>query len=134
MAIHQPTLYNPNRSDGTLVCYHKHSINYCPYDNIGQQDITTHVNFSALNHWGLKNGLQYNGFTDQASFLLGLGLTRHISKIEKDTTGSLVNDSEKAMMLHRFLADMGKKFKVLIQNKGIQKPMLSGLQFSRSHI
>src|SRR5688572_28894887 len=67
-------LYSNQRGSGTLACYHKHSVNYCPYNNIGEQDITAHVNFSALHHWGLKNGLCFSGFTTQANFLLALGL------------------------------------------------------------
>lgn len=126
--------YNGNRNYGTLVCYHKHHVNYCPYVNIGKQDITTHVNFSALNHWGLKNGLQYNGFTNQANFLLGLGLTDHINKREQEKKSDMASGPGKALLLHTFLSDMGRKFKVLIQNKGIQKPRLSGMQFSQIYI
>jgi SAM-dependent MidA family methyltransferase len=125
-------LYSSKRSEGTLVCYHKHNISYCPYENIGNQDITTHVNFSALQHWGLKHGLQYSGFTNQAGFLLGLGLTNHLAQIEKEKKNDGIDNSEKALMLHHFLAGMGRKFKVLIQNKGLEKPRLSGLQFSLS--
>lgn len=124
-------LYSPRRSAGTLVCYHKHARNYCPYINIGQQDITAHVNFSALYHWGLENGLQYCGFTNQASFLLGLGLTEHLKRQEQNSKACPGKNTKKAILLHTFLADMGRKFKVLIQNKGIQKPKLSGLQFSQ---
>ena len=43
-------LYTNNTS--TLACFHKHTISTCPYDRIGEQDITSHVNFSALDHWG----------------------------------------------------------------------------------
>ncbi|MGH2646295.1 MAG: class I SAM-dependent methyltransferase, partial [Ginsengibacter sp.] len=44
----QSQLYNSARSTGTLLCYNKHTINYNPYKNMGEQDITAHVNFSAL--------------------------------------------------------------------------------------
>lgn len=63
-------LYSAARKSGTLLCYHKHSINDNIFDNIGQQDITAHVNFSALHHWGLQYGLEPAGFTSQAHFLL----------------------------------------------------------------
>jgi SAM-dependent MidA family methyltransferase len=49
-------LYCKDKSCGTLVCYNKHTINENPYYDIGNQDITSHVNFSALCHWGLKMG------------------------------------------------------------------------------
>lgn len=114
-------LYRESRNLGTLVCYHKHQVNYCPYDNIGHQDITTHVNFSALHHWGLKNGLEYSGFTNQAYFLLGLGFA------SQARTGKVAGEA--MQVLHTFLLDMGSKLKVLIQQKGISQPKLSGLQF-----
>ena len=126
-------LYNNKRSCGTLVCYHKHSINYCPYTHIGEQDITAHVNFSALRNWGLKNGLGYSGFTTQANFLLALGLTDYLRTMEQVDTNH-ANNAEKTLLIHTFLMDMGSKFKVLIQHKGIEKPRLSGLQFAQQFV
>lgn len=109
-------------SQGTLVCYHKHQRNYCPYINIGTQDITTHVNFSALKHWGIKNGLQYSGYTSQTYFLLGMGLTNAVR--EDETHHSPGN------FLKTFLVEMGSRLKVLIQHKGLIPNPLSGLKFS----
>jgi SAM-dependent MidA family methyltransferase len=117
---HSSALYQDARRQGTMVCYHKHRVNYCPYTNIGSQDITAHVNFSALHHWGWKNGLQLSGFTNQAYFLLGLGLA---AEAEVRTIP--------AKMLNTFLYDMGRKLKVFIQQKGISGSILSGLRFSQ---
>jgi len=64
-----------SRQTGTLACYHRHQVHHCPYEHIGEQDITTHVNFSALDHWGRKGGLEHCGYTSQARFLQGLGFT-----------------------------------------------------------
>ncbi|HWB91039.1 MAG TPA: SAM-dependent methyltransferase, partial [Puia sp.] len=44
-------LYGQSAGEGTLVCYHRHTVNHSPYQWIGQQDITSHVNFSALELW-----------------------------------------------------------------------------------
>jgi len=121
-------LYQSYRRLGTIVCYHKHAVNDHPYENIGEQDITAHVNFSALALWGTKNGLMNCGFTTQSQFLSGLGLTQYLRKLELEQK----NDFEirkKLMLLHTLLISMGKKFKVLIQQKGLEKPQLSGLQF-----
>jgi SAM-dependent MidA family methyltransferase len=109
------------RNQGTLVCYHKHQVNYSPYSNIGSQDITTHVNFSALKHWGMKNGLQYSGYTSQTYFLLGMGLTNECRQNKVNAAAS---------MLRTFLVEMGSRLKVLIQHKGIRLQPLSGLKFS----
>lgn len=123
-------LYQPYRRLGTIVCYHKHTVNDHPYDNIGQQDITAHVNFSALDLWGTRNGLMNCGFTTQSQFLTGLGLTQHLRNLETEKQGD-PEISNKLRLLQTFLMSMGRKFKVLIQQKGLIKPMLSGLQFSQ---
>ena len=121
-------LYQPYRNLGTIVCYYKHAVNDHPYANIGQQDITAHVNFSALDLWGTKSGLMNCGFTTQSQFLSGLGLTEYLRKLELKEKNDF-DFRKKLMLLHTLLVSMGKKFKVLIQQKGLQKPMLSGLQF-----
>lgn len=121
-------LYQSAHRLGTIVCYHKHTINDLPYKNIGQQDITAHVNFSALKFWGAKHGLNNCGFTNQSQFLLGLGLTEHLRKIEECEKNS-IDLRKKLQAVHTLLMSMGKKFKVLIQQKGLCSPKLSGLQF-----
>ena len=123
-------LYQQNRRLGTIVCYHKHTVNDLPYINIGEQDITTHVNFSALNLWGAKNGLMNCGFTDQSQFLLSLGLAEHLRRIEEtDRNNSEIR--KKIFLVHNLLMSMGKKIKVLVQQKGLQHPFLSGLKFTQ---
>lgn len=124
-------LYSERRSSGTIVCYNKHSINTQPYANIGEQDITAHVNFSALNHWGIKNGLECCGYTNQAHFLLSLGIENHIRKMEENMKNGLINDQRKVAFLYTLLVDMGCKFKVLIQQKGMQQERLKGLRFQQ---
>jgi len=123
-------LYQSNRRLGTIVCYNKHSVNDLPYKNIGQQDITAHVNFSALNLWGTKNGLDHCGFTDQSQFLLSLGLTEHLRKLEEKERNNL-EISKNLSMIHNLLMSMGKKIKVLVQQKGLNHPFLSGLKFTQ---
>jgi len=117
-----------DRSAGTLVCYHRHQVNDSPYIHIGEQDITAHVNFSALHHWGLLNGLECCGFTNQAYFLRGLGIAGQLKNWEQEC-GSVLSEREKTRMLQTFLLDMGNKFKILIQYKGMVRPRLSGLPF-----
>ena len=121
-------LYQSYHRLGTIVCYNKHTVNDLPYENIGQQDITAHVNFSALKIWGAKHGLNNCGFTNQSQFLLGLGLTEHLRKLEQHEKNSF-EVRKKLLLLHTLLMSMGKKFKVLIQQKGLKNPFLSGLQF-----
>jgi SAM-dependent MidA family methyltransferase len=121
-------LYNKSkRSCGTLRCYNKHMINNRPYMDIGKQDITSHVNFSALCHWGIKNGLECCGLTNQANFLLALGF-KHYFRNAIHTNQDLVQLAIRESFLTRtLLMDMGQKIKVLIQRKGIPAHKLSGM-------
>lgn len=124
-------LYDRHRNKGTLVCYHRHNINYSPYTNIGEQDITTHINFSALCHWGMNSGLEVGGYTNQAFFLQGLGLAAHLKEMEEKGAMEQWTPGEKLSVIRTLLMDMGQKFNVLIQYKGLRKPLLSGLRFSQ---
>ncbi|UOK42278.1 MULTISPECIES: class I SAM-dependent methyltransferase [Flavobacterium] len=121
-------LYKDERRNGTLMCYAKHTLNADPYQNIGNQDITSHVNFFALCHWGAKNGLTCCGLTTQANFLLALGFKESLHKLAIPDE-DLIETIEKEILLTRTLIfDMGMKFKVLIQEKGNLKKELLGLQ------
>ena len=121
-------LYDSKRNLGTLVCYKNHEINYSPYCNIGRQDITAHVNFSALIYWGQKYGLECTGFTTQDHFLRSLGLVNYLRKLELDNSDK--NNEGFIFQINKLLMDMGNKFKVLIQQKGIKSKSLTGMQFS----
>jgi SAM-dependent MidA family methyltransferase len=122
-------LYNGSKSSGTLICYNKHTINNSMYEAIGSQDITAHVNFSALQLWGSKSGLNCCGYTNQANFLIGLGLTEHLNKqMEKEPPGSYIKYQRAAFVKYTLLMDMGNKFKVLIQSKATPERELLGLK------
>ncbi|MEJ5172083.1 MAG: SAM-dependent methyltransferase [Hydrogenothermaceae bacterium] len=122
-------LYKPYRSRGTLICYYKHTYNENYYQNVGLQDITSHVNFSAISYYGGKSGLKTVGFTDQAHFLINLGLAEELNNLyEKGDYKSY----EKANRLKTLILPkgMGEKFKILIQSKNIQNPQLEGLKIT----
>ncbi len=112
-------LYQPYRSRGTLMCYYRHKATDNPYENVGNQDITSHVNFSALAIYGKEAGLDVCGFTNQANFLIDSG----ILDIAKD-----INDILKLKTLIVPEHGMGETFKVLIQSKGVGKVKLSCLK------
>jgi SAM-dependent MidA family methyltransferase len=117
-------LYSPSHREGTVLCYHRHSMYDNPYLHIGEQDITAHVNFSALHHWGLQNGLLCSGFTNQAQFLLSLGLEQYLSQC-------ILSDPRKYIYLkQKLLLEMGTRFKVLVQHKNTAACTLTGLAHS----
>ena len=120
-----PEYYAEKRSLGTLACYYKHTVTENYYENIGRQDITAHVNFTALVIFGKKSGLQFSGFCNQNYFLRSLGLTNHLRTLEMNT-----ESKESFMEVNKLIMDMGNKFKVLIQHKNIDVKYLTGMQFS----
>jgi SAM-dependent MidA family methyltransferase len=121
-------LYRNCRRNGTLLCYHRHTINDQPYINIGKQDITAHVNFSALLHWGSKNGLTTCGYINQAGFFISLGWEDYLNKVLQKKRDSYLGFKEYAFLKYMFLLDMGQKFNILIQHKGVPSVPLRGLQ------
>lgn len=125
---HSSELYSPYRSAGTLVCYQQHQINTNPYQNIGAQDMTAHVNFSALIHWGLKAGLNWYGLTNQGPFLSALGFSDYLLKTADPGQDIVQTARQVALLTHTLLIDMGSKFKVLIQGKEAPPQELLGLR------
>ncbi|MEO5675126.1 MAG: SAM-dependent methyltransferase [Chitinophagales bacterium] len=124
-------LYMDQRRDGTLMCYYRHTINDDPYSSIGRQDITAHVNFSALCRWGIKNGLACSGYTDQFYFLHALGIANHLREMEKNNKVNVEEHQRQLFLIHTLLMDLGRKLKVLIQQKGVPAQPLTGLSFSQ---
>ena len=112
--------YNPARSQGTLQCYYQHHHHNDPYINIGQQDITAHVDFTALQRWGDRCGLPTVGFTQQGLFLMALGLGDRIAALSQTTSQSLQQVLWRRDALHQLLDPMGLGgFGVLIQSRGL---------------
>lgn len=74
-------LYTTRRRRGTLLCYYHHTTNEEPLARPGQQDITAHVNFSALIEEGRRAGLRRSRFTTQREFLLGWGIREQVEAL-----------------------------------------------------
>lgn len=120
-------LYSSQRTSGTLACYYQHAIGNSPYCNIGLQDITAHVNFSALHFWGKQKGLECTGFCNQSYFMRSLGLVNDLREIEKKYSKV---DKKILVQLHTLLFEMGDKFKVFIQQKNIDTKQIQGMQLA----
>jgi len=116
-------LYRPDRKNGTFLCYFRHSVNNDPYVRVGEQDMTAHVDFSNLAATGEAHGLSVTGFTNQLSFLMGLGVEQMIGDLEPESPAFHA-------ACHLLKPNgMGGTFKVLVQHKGIEHPRLDGLAF-----
>ncbi|MBT9315045.1 class I SAM-dependent methyltransferase [Leptothoe spongobia] len=126
--------YSPARHKGTLKCYHQHRHHDNPYTNIGQQDLTAHIDFTALQAQGEKAGLTTLGYTQQGLFLMALGLGDRVAHITQtippgpDGFNQLI---QRRAALHQ-LMDMSPMglgtFGVLVQEKGLENSVsLTGL-------
>jgi len=116
-------LYLPSRRTGTLQCYFQHRHHDDPYCNIGRQDITAHVNFTALQQEGQTHGLEPIDFTQQGLFLMALGMGDRIaalSQLRPNETFTLADILARREALHGLIdpAGMGN-FGVLLQGKGL---------------
>lgn len=114
-------LYASWRTTGTLMCYYQHTSGENPYIRLGEQDLTTHVDFSALIKAGEESGLQQLFYGDQCKFLLGLGFVDALLSAQ-----AVENEPHRAQALRLTLKNlilpdggMGEIFKVLIQGKGV---------------
>jgi len=116
--------YSEDRDRGTLMCYHRHQLNEDPLQNIGEQDITAHVNFSSVSRWGEEMGFKTIGFCGQGAFLVSLGIDEEIAEKVAGSKDSLFEIARiKKLILPQ---GMGESHMVMIQYKGRGHPELKG--------
>jgi SAM-dependent MidA family methyltransferase len=94
----------------------------------GEQDLTSHVNFTALQVWGRRAGLQRTGLVTQSQFLVALGKANEFADLY-DPGQSEIEKLRARLLLKNLIhpEGLGEKFQVLIQHKGIENPRLTGL-------
>ena len=115
--------YGEDRNRGTLLCYYQHNVNENPYENVGEQDLTAHVNFSSLKKWGEESGLRTVGFCPQGTYLVSLGIDEVISELYGDTPDPFEISKIKGLLLPQ---GMGESHKVMAQYKGEGEARLKG--------
>jgi SAM-dependent MidA family methyltransferase len=121
-------LYGASHNRGTLLAYRDHRAVENVLDAPGQQDLTSHVNFTALDLWGRRADLVKSGLVTQSQFLVALGRANEFEDLYE--AGQSEVDKLRARLLLKNLINpegLGEKFLVLIQHKGIESPMLTGL-------
>ena len=123
------------RHRGTIMCYRQHSASDNPYEAPGEQDITAHVNFTALRAAGEQAGLDCLGLVTQAQFLMGIGEETQFSDAFEDARLPQ-GRAKRALQLKHLVtpAGMGETFDVLVMAKGVEREKatrLSGLRFAR---
>jgi SAM-dependent MidA family methyltransferase len=114
-------LYNPHRMHGTLLAYRDHKVSENYYDAPGEQDLTTHVNFTALELWGKNAGLETLGLVPQSRFLISLGRANEFADLYdagQSETERVRAQLQLSSLIHP--EGMGQTFQVFIQQKGIE--------------
>jgi SAM-dependent MidA family methyltransferase len=108
--------YQKDRNLGTLLCYLKHRLSDNPYVNVGHQDITAHVNFTAFNKWAENSGFAGVGFCPQGTYLISLGIDDLIMELCGDKPDAFDISKVKNLILPQ---GMGDTHKVMIHAKDI---------------
>lgn len=119
-------LYAPHRRGGTLMCYHHHQADEDPFVDIGDKDITAHVDFTTLQRAGEEAGLATLWFGEQYRFLMGLGFFEELVRLEAQCTDEHEARALRMTLKHLIVPEqgMGETFKVLVQGKGVGTPAL----------
>ncbi len=119
--------YSRERTRGTLRCYYRHTLNANPFQHIGRQDLSVHVDFTALDEALSDVGFSVVGITMQADFLARLGINEFMKQL--DSPGI----PRRNVAANRMAIDQIQKsdglgaFKVAIHSKGVDRPQLTGL-------
>lgn len=111
--------YHPLRTSGTLQCYTTHTVNANPYQKIGQQDMTAHVDFTTLMRAGEKSGLTVVGYTRQALFLASLGIGEKLARLSGTNLTSRQKLAEHEALQRLINPTSLGNFGVLIQAKNM---------------
>jgi SAM-dependent MidA family methyltransferase len=125
------------RYRGTVTAFRQHSLSANPYEALGEQDITAHVNFTVLAAAAEQNGMQVQPLLTQSQFLMGIGEQNQFADAFEDCR--LPQERAKVALQLKHLvtpAGMGESFHVLVASKGIdadRASTLSGLNFSKKN-
>ncbi|WP_319558492.1 class I SAM-dependent methyltransferase [Thiomicrorhabdus sp.] len=114
--------YQAARVMGTLRCHYQHRAHQNPFFYPGLQDITAHVDFTAVAEAAYDNGFKVAGFTTQAHFLMGSGLLEMSVDPEMDL-GQQIRTAQQIKTL-TLPDEMGETFKVIALTKGIEKSLI----------
>ncbi|HEY6240135.1 MAG TPA: SAM-dependent methyltransferase [Burkholderiales bacterium] len=126
----QKEYYHPQRKDGTLMCHYRHHAHADPFFLPGLQDITSHVDFSAIAEAAREGGLEAAGYTSQAQFLVNCGITDVMSRTPPEDAGAflpLANQANRLMSP----AEMGELFKVIALARGFPSPLTGFIEGDR---
>jgi SAM-dependent MidA family methyltransferase len=113
----QHEYYHPQRKTGTLMCHYRHRAHTDPLTFVGLQDITAHVDFTAMAQAAVDSGLDVLGYTSQAAFLMASGLNEIVADSSPEATREHLDMTTQVKKL-TLPSEMGELFKVIALGKG----------------
>jgi SAM-dependent MidA family methyltransferase len=124
--------YHPQRSMGTLMCHYRHRAHGDVFFHPGLQDITAHVDFTALADAAHEAGLEVLGYTTQGQFLVNCGITEVLGQVNAENA---LHYAPLAAEANRLLSpsEMGELFKVLAVGRGVKQALSGFSRGDRSH-
>ena len=124
--------YHPQRHMGTLMCHYRHRAHADPFVLPGLQDITSHVDFTAMAWAAHHAGMEVLGYTSQATFLVNCGITDLLARVGPDDPARYLPLTNQA---NRLLspAEMGELFKAIAFGRGLDTPLVGFENGGRSH-
>jgi len=115
--------YHVERSAGTLMCHYRHRAHADPFFLPGLQDITSHIDFSAVARAAEETGLERLGYTGQAQFLINCGITNIMLRTSPEDTALYLPQAAAAQQLLS-PSEMGELFKVIAFGKAYDAPLV----------
>src|SRR5690625_4154940 len=136
----QHEFYHEQRHEGTLMCHFRHHAHDQPLIYPGLQDITAHVDFTALADAALEAQLEVYGYSSQANFLLNCGLPQLLQAQQQQLQDNSPNDEQYNRQWAQIVgasqtllseSEMGELFKVIALGKGLTPPLIGFLRGDR---
>ena len=125
--------YHPQRNTGTLMCHYQHYAHSDPLIHVGLQDITAHVNFTAMAEAAHTQQLSVMGYVNQANFLINSGILQLLEQVSPEQMAvyaPMVSAVQKLLSP----AEMGELFKVVLFGRGMNVPLLGAIQGDKQHM
>jgi SAM-dependent MidA family methyltransferase len=124
--------YHPQRAKGTLMCHYRHHAHDDPFLWPGLQDITAHVDFSAIAEAGTSHGLDLLGYTTQANLLMNCGITDLLAETPPHDVANYLPLANQAQRLLS-PAEMGELFKAIALGKGVAADLVGFARGDQRH-
>ena len=118
----QHEYYHQQREQGSLLCHYRHQAHDDPFVYPGLQDITAHVDFTAMADSALDAGMKVRGYTTQMLFLMDSGLNELAEAMSSE-------DAEQQLQLATQIRkltlpqEMGESFKVILFSKNVDESL-----------